>query len=129
RHRPHRHVNKCHGSATAGRATRGSGLTVAGMKPIQLRVALTAAAISLLAPCLMLPAEAPAAAAGWRWPVDGPVITQYRNGDDPYAGGQHRGIDIAAPVGTPVVAAIGGAITYAGVAGSSGLTVAVQTSD
>ena len=41
--------------------------------------------------------------------VRGEVVTPYRNGDDPYAGGQHRGIDIAAPVGAPVVAAAGGA--------------------
>ena len=44
----------------------------------------------------------------WAWPVEGEVITPYRNGADPYAGGQHRGIDIAAAAGTPVVAAAGG---------------------
>ena len=38
----------------------------------------------------------------------GELITPYRNGDDPYAAGQHRGIDIAGPVGAPVVAAAGG---------------------
>ncbi len=65
----------------------------------------------------------PAAAAGWAWPVDGRVVTPYRNGDDPYAGGQHRGIDIAAAAGTPVRAAAAGTVTFAGVAGSSGLTV------
>ena len=48
---------------------------------------------------------APPAHASWSWPVQGEVITQYRNGADPYAGGQHRGIDIAAAAGTPVVAA------------------------
>ena len=65
------------------------------MKSIQLRAVLTAAAISLLAPSLLLlaPATARAGAPGWRWPVSGAVITGYRNGDDPYAGGQHRGID------------------------------------
>ena len=46
--------------------------------------------------------------AGWTWPVDGEVITPYRNGSDPYAPGQHRGIDIAAPVGTAVRAAAAG---------------------
>ena len=46
-----------------------------------------------------LAAPAPASAA-WVWPVSGEVITPYRNGTDPYATGQHRGIDIAAPVGT-----------------------------
>ena len=101
------------------------------MKSIQLRAVLTAAAISLLAPSLLLlaPATARAGAPGWRWPVSGAVITGYRNGDDPYAGGQHRGIDIAAAVGTPVVAAVGGTVSYAGLAGSSGLTVAVRTAD
>src|SRR2546430_9865087 len=96
------------------------------MRPIHLRAALTAAAICLIVPSLLLPAQARAAAPGWRWPVAGEVITPYRNVDDPYAGGQHRGIDIGASVGTPVVAATGGTVGYAGGAGSSGLTVAVR---
>ena len=77
------------------------------------------------------PALPPAAAENGRWtrPVAGEVITPYRNGDDPYAAGQHRGIDMAAAVGEPVVAATGGKVTFAGTAGSSGLTVAVRTSD
>jgi len=71
---------------------------------------------------------APADAA-WVWPVNGDVITPYRNGTDPYASGQHRGIDIAAAVGTPVVAAAGGDVRFAGTAGSSGLTISIRTSD
>jgi hypothetical protein len=71
----------------------------------------------------------PPAHASWSWPVQGEVITQYRNGADPYAGGQHRGIDIAAAAGTPVVAAAGGEVRFAGTAGSSGLTVSVRTAD
>jgi hypothetical protein len=67
---------------------------------------------------------------GWTWPVAGPVITPYLNDNArPYAGGMHRGIDIAAPVGTKVVAARTGSVTYAGSLGSSGLTVAIATSD
>src|SRR4051794_13498000 len=73
--------------------------------------------------------EPAAAAAGWRWPLAGQVITPYRNGDDPYAAGQHRGIDIAGRVGDPVVAAVGGRVGFAGRAGSSGLTVTVRTAD
>ena len=75
---------------------------------------------------LALPAPAQAA---WVWPVSGDVITPYRNGTDPYAPGQHRGIDIAAPVGAPVVAAAGGDVRFAGTAGSSGLTIGVRTED
>ena len=67
--------------------------------------------------------------AAWVWPVSGDVITPYRNGTDPYASGQHRGIDIGAPAGTPVVAAAGGEVRFAGTAGSSGLTIGVRTSD
>lgn len=81
------------------------------------------AAILLL---LVLPAPA-RGADGWRWPVDGPVISAFRNGDDPYAAGQHRGIDIAAPDGTTVGAATDGTVTFAGSAGDSGLTVAIRT--
>ena len=67
------------------------------------------------------------AATGWTWPVVGHVITPYRNGSDPYAGGQHRGIDVAAPTSTPVAVAAAGTVRFAGTAGSSGLTVSIRT--
>jgi hypothetical protein len=88
------------------------------------RIAFLAALGAALS--LTLPATA---TASWTWPVRGDVVSKYRNGDDPYAGGQHRGIDIAAPVGTRVVAASGGRVTYVGVPGDSGLTVTVRTDD
>lgn len=94
------------------------------MRPIAFLAAL-AVALSLQA----VGAVSAAASDDWTWPVRGDVVTPYRNGDDPYAGGQHRGIDIAAPVDTPVLAAVGGRVTFAGVAGVSGLTVSVQTAD
>jgi len=71
----------------------------------------------------------PPACADWVWPARGEVIAPYRNGTDPYAAGQHRGIDIAAATGTPVVAAAAGEVRFAGTAGSSGLTVSVRTAD
>ena len=77
---------------------------------------------------LLFPASSPADP-GWTWPVEGEVITPYRNGADPYAGGQHRGVDIAAPAGAAVRAASAGTVTFSGTAGSSGLTVAVRTAD
>ena len=71
----------------------------------------------------------PPSAAAWEWPVRGEVITQFRNGADPYAGGQHRGIDVAAPAGAPVLAATAGTIDHAGVVGASGLTISQRTAD
>ena len=95
------------------------------------RSVLTALAALLLtvAASLLVSSPPAGAAPGWSWPVEGEVLTGYRNGDDPYAGGQHRGIDIAAQAGTPVGAAAAGTVRFAGVAGSSGLTVSVRTSD
>ena len=87
---------------------------------IVLAVAFAVLTASLLAP----PAQA-----AWSWPLRGELIGTYRNGDDPYAGGQHRGIDIAGAAGARVVAAAGGEVRFAGTAGSSGLTVAVRTAD
>jgi hypothetical protein len=67
---------------------------------------------------------------GWQWPLEGRVITAYANDDArPYAGGMHRGIDIAARLGTPVVAVRAGKVTYARGLGYAGLTVAVETAD
>lgn len=84
----------------------------------------------VLALVVYLASAAPASgASGWVWPLRGEVITAYRNGDDPYAAGQHRGIDIAGAVGAPVVAARAGTVRFAGVVGDSGLTVGVRTAD
>ena len=83
--------------------------------------------LALLLVALMV--HAPPAPAAWSWPLAGELITPYRNGDDPYAPGQHRGIDIAGPVGAPVAAAAGGEVLFAGTAGSSGVTVSVRTAE
>lgn len=66
----------------------------------------------------------------WVWPVEGEVITAYKNdNNNPYSGGMHRGIDIAAPVGARVVAAKAGTVRFAGQLGSSGIVVSVSDSN
>jgi murein DD-endopeptidase MepM/ murein hydrolase activator NlpD len=67
------------------------------------------------APMLVAPVHARAAGV-WVWPVTGPVIRGYDPPEDPYGSG-HRGIDIAAAVGTPVRAAEAGTVTFAGKVG------------
>ena len=82
----------------------------------------------IVAVCALL-WTAPSAWAGgqWRWPVRGSVATVYENDNArPYAGGMHRGIDIAAHAGTPVVSARSGTVTYAGALGTAGNVVAVR---
>lgn len=65
----------------------------------------------------------------WPWPVIGEVVTAYRNGDDPYAAGQHRGVDIAAPVGTPARAVVAGRVSFSGRLPDGGNVVTLRTSD
>jgi Peptidase family M23 len=90
------------------------------------------AAVAVAAGMLMMlatPGEAQGAP-GWSWPVAADVLTRYANDNaNAYAGGMHRGIDIAAAPGTTVRAAREGQVTYAGKIGYSGLTVAVRTVD
>jgi murein DD-endopeptidase MepM/ murein hydrolase activator NlpD len=61
----------------------------------------------------VLPAAPARATGSWTWPVTGAVIRGFDPPASPYGSG-HRGIDIAAPVGTIVRAPATGVITFAG---------------
>ena len=65
----------------------------------------------------------------WTWPVDGPVLRPFLFGDDPYAPGLHRGIDIAAAPGTAVRAPRAGLIRFAGTVPGNGRTVTIETAE
>lgn len=68
-------------------------------------------------------------ALAWTWPVDGDVVRAYALGDDPYAAGQHRGIDIAATAGALVRAPAAGTVTFAGFVPSGGRTLTIASND
>ena len=53
-------------------------------------------------------------AGAWSWPVGGEVLRPFTLGADAYAAGQHRGIDVAGPDGSPVRAPASGLVTFAG---------------
>ena len=80
--------------------------------------------LALLAALVLSPG-----AAAWAWPVDGPVLRPFVSGDDPYAGGQHRGIDIGAPTGSDVRSAALGVVSFAGRLPRQGLCLTVRTED
>jgi murein DD-endopeptidase MepM/ murein hydrolase activator NlpD len=75
--------------------------------------------LALFAACLVLlvltVATAPAASASgsWTWPVVGPVIRGFDPPESRYGSG-HRGIDIAAVIGSSVVSAAPGVVSFAG---------------
>lgn len=64
-------------------------------------------------------------AAGWMWPLSGPVTSHF----GPRWGKMHSGIDIAAPTGTPVAAARAGTVAYANWDGGYGLSVIIDHGD
>jgi murein DD-endopeptidase MepM/ murein hydrolase activator NlpD len=66
---------------------------------------------------------APLQVGTWAWPVQGPVIRGFEPPDTPFGSG-HRGIDIAAAPGTPILAAEAGTVSFAGrVAGELFVTI------
>jgi murein DD-endopeptidase MepM/ murein hydrolase activator NlpD len=71
----------------------------------------------------------PTSAFGWTWPVQGPVLRPFLLGDDPYAAGQHRGIDIGSPSGASVLAPAAGVVSFTGTVPVGGRTVSIQTED
>lgn len=64
----------------------------------------------------------------FRWPITGRITSRFGTRKSPGGIGStnHRGIDIAAPRGTPVYAADGGTVTYAGWMGSYGYLVRIR---
>jgi hypothetical protein len=61
------------------------------------------------------PAPPPAHAAAWRWPLRGTVQQRFAyTPATPFARGQHRGVTIGGPAGTPVRAACAGRVSFAG---------------
>jgi murein DD-endopeptidase MepM/ murein hydrolase activator NlpD len=75
---------------------------------------------------LVMPRGA-AGAAGWRWPLRGPVVGAFQVWPHaPFARGQRRGIDLSAPPGTVVRAACSGRVTFAGPLPRRGLAVSVR---
>jgi murein DD-endopeptidase MepM/ murein hydrolase activator NlpD len=73
--------------------------------------------MALVLSVLSVAPAVPALASGtWTWPVGGPVIRAFDPPGSPYGSG-HRGIDIAAPVGTAVRAPASGVVTFAGSVG------------
>ncbi len=83
----------------------------------------TTPAVLLSALVLVPSAEA------WAWPASGSVLRQFSLGDDPYAGGQHRGIDVAGEPGEPVLAPRAGTIAFAGSTPGNGLSLTIETGD
>jgi hypothetical protein len=65
----------------------------------------------------------------WTWPVAGPVLQPFQIEGNPYAAGQHRGVDIGAGTGTPVVAPAAGVVSFAGTVPGGGRTVTIRTAD
>lgn len=63
-----------------------------------------------------MPAPLLPRAGTWLWPVLGPVIGAFEPPETPFGAG-HRGIDIAAPIGTRVVAPDAGVVAFAGKVG------------
>ena len=64
----------------------------------------------------------------FRWPVSGRVTSEFGRRKSPGGIGSknHKGIDIGAPRGTPVYAADGGTVTYAGWMGGYGYVVIIN---
>jgi hypothetical protein len=85
--------------------------------------------IAVLLPVLVALQVGVQPALAWAWPVDGPVLRHFVLGDDPYAGGHHRGIDIGASANAPVRAPAPGTISFAGTVPGGGKTITIRTAD
>lgn len=61
-----------------------------------------------------------------RWPVEGTVSSPFGLRLRGWSPDLHRGVDVAAPEGTPVSAMKGGRVTFAGARGGYGNTIIIE---
>lgn len=71
----------------------------------------------------------PGGAQAWIWPIEGPVLRPFVFGSDPYAGGQHRGIDVGGALGESVRAPAAGIVSFAGSVPGGGRALTIRTGD
>jgi hypothetical protein len=62
---------------------------------------------------------------GWLWPVEGQPVRGFDLGANPFEGGRHRGVDLAAAPGDPVRSACAGRVAFAGQVADAGRVVSV----
>jgi murein DD-endopeptidase MepM/ murein hydrolase activator NlpD len=96
------------------------------MPPCSLRHARLGVVAVVLASTVAPLAVAPAAGANWLRPVPGAVERPFDYGRDPFAPGQHRGVDLAAPPGASVRSACDGVVAFAGRTPRHGRVVSVR---
>lgn len=97
--------------------------------PTRPRHTLPLIALALLIPLHVLTPPAQAAPPPWRWPLDGhpQVLRRFAPPPAPWLSG-HRGVDLAAPTGTPVLAAGPGTVSHAGPVAGTGV-VSIKHAD
>ncbi len=83
----------------------------------------------LLLPVLLAFLAGAPPAHAWTWPASGPVLQHFSYDGDPYAAGQHRGVDVGGAAGEPVLAPAAGSVTFAGTVPGGGRTVTIRTPD
>jgi hypothetical protein len=86
------------------------------------------AALVVVATLALSLTSAPTARA-WTWPVDGPILRPFVFGGDPYAGDQHRGVDVGAAAGGAVRAPVGGVVSFSGTVPGGGIALTIRTLD
>src|SRR6188768_1762767 len=66
-------------------------------------------------------------AGAWTWPADGPPLQPFAfDHEQPKAPGQHRGIDVAGPLGAVVRAPAAGIVSFAGTVPTNGKCVTID---
>jgi hypothetical protein len=66
----------------------------------------------------------------WTWPADGRILAPFAfDPGNPYAAGQHRGIDVAGGPAAAVRAPAAGVVSFAGSVPGSGKTITIETAD